>query len=143
MSRALRVLATLAFVSQLWPEGSGSNLAPSYSSASIVNSASNQAPLSANAIATVYGTNMAYDVASVCILPYALRRCADLLRGSTVKASTTIGFPHGGHTTAVKVAEAERALADGGDELDMVVNISQVLSENWHYVQQLLKNGKK
>ena len=37
-----------------------------------------------------------YDVASVCIMPYYLRRCADLLRGSTVKASTTIGFPHGG-----------------------------------------------
>lgn len=77
-----------------------------------------------------------YDVASVCILPYALARCADLLKGSTVQASTTIGFPHGGHTTAVKVAEAERALADGGQELDMVVNISQVLSENWDYVRR-------
>jgi len=75
-----------------------------------------------------------YDVASVCIMPYALRKCADMLAGSTVKASTTIGFPHGGHTTAIKVAEAERALADGGQELDMVVNISQVLSENWAYV---------
>jgi deoxyribose-phosphate aldolase len=63
-----------------------------------------------------------YDVASVCIMPYYLRRCADLLGGSSVRASTTIGFPHGGHTTAVKVAEAERALADGGQELDMVVN---------------------
>ena len=76
----------------------------------------------------------AYDVASVCILPYALPRCAELLQGSTVKASTTIGFPHGGHATAVKVAEAKQALADGGEELDMVVNISQVLSENWSYV---------
>lgn len=77
----------------------------------------------------------AYDVASVCILPYALRRCADLLAGSTVKTSTTIGFPHGGHTTAVKVAETKQALADGGEELDMVVNISQVLSGNWDYVR--------
>ena len=76
-----------------------------------------------------------YDVASVCIMPYALEKCADVLAGSTVKASTTIGFPHGGHTTAIKVAEAERALADGGQELDMVVNISQVLSENWDYVR--------
>src|SRR5262249_46677907 len=75
-------------------------------------------------------------VASVCILPYALKRNAGLLEGSTVKASTTIGFPHGAHTTAVKVAEAEHALADGGQELDMVVNISQVLSENWHYVER-------
>jgi deoxyribose-phosphate aldolase len=77
-----------------------------------------------------------YDVASVCILPYALRHCAELLRGSTVKASTTIGFPHGGHTTVVKAAEAERALADGGEELDMVVNISQVLSGAWDYVRR-------
>lgn len=77
---------------------------------------------------------LAYDVASVCIMPYYLRRCADLLRGSTVKASTTIGFPHGGHTTAIKVAEAEQALADGGEELDMVVNISQVLSGAWDAV---------
>jgi len=77
-----------------------------------------------------------YDVASVCILPYALKRCAEFLKGSTVKASTTIGFPHGGHTTTIKVTEAEQALADGGEELDMVVNISQVLSGNWHYVQR-------
>lgn len=75
-----------------------------------------------------------YNVGSVCIMPAYLKRCAELLSGSTVKASTTIGFPHGGHTTAVKVAEAERALADGGEELDMVVNISKVLSEDWDYV---------
>jgi deoxyribose-phosphate aldolase len=58
-----------------------------------------------------------------------------LLAGSAVKASTTIGFPHGGHTTAIKVAEAERALKDGGEELDMVVNISKVLSGDWTYVR--------
>ncbi len=78
---------------------------------------------------------LAYDVASVCILPYALDRCAEILAGSTVRSSTTIGFPHGGHTTAVKVAEAERAIADGGEELDMVVNVSKVLSEDWDYVR--------
>jgi deoxyribose-phosphate aldolase len=75
-------------------------------------------------------------VASVCILPYSLRRCAEILRGSNVRASTTIGFPHGGHTTAVKVAEAMQALDDGGEELDMVVNISKVLSGDWDYVQR-------
>lgn len=80
-----------------------------------------------------------YDVASVCILPYYLKRCADILRGSAVKASTTIGFPHGGHTTAVKLAEAKQALADGGQELDMVVNISAVLSGSWDFVRQDVK----
>ena len=81
------------------------------------------------------GVALEYDVASVCILPYCLRRCADILKGSTVKASTTISFPHGGHTSVIKRAEAERALADGCEELDMVVNIGQVLSGNWDYVR--------
>jgi deoxyribose-phosphate aldolase len=76
-----------------------------------------------------------YDVASVCILPYYLKRAADLLAGSTVQPSTTIGFPHGGHTTAIKAAEARQALADGGTELDMVVNISKVLSGDWDFVR--------
>ncbi len=75
-----------------------------------------------------------YDVASVCIMPYYLKRCAEILKGSGVKASTTIGFPHGGHTTAVKLAETLQALDDGGEELDMVVNISKVLSGDWDYV---------
>jgi len=78
---------------------------------------------------------LAYDVASVCIMPYFLKECAEMLKGSTVKASTTIGFPHGGHTLAIKRAEAERAVADGCEELDMVVNISQVLSGGWDYVR--------
>jgi deoxyribose-phosphate aldolase len=78
----------------------------------------------------------AYDTASVCIMPFGLKRCAELLAGSDVKASTTIGFPHGGHTTAIKAAETRQALADGGQELDMVVNISKVLSGDWDYVRQ-------
>jgi deoxyribose-phosphate aldolase len=77
-----------------------------------------------------------YGVASVCILPYALRHAADRLMGTGVKASTTIGFPHGGHTTAVKLVETRQALADGGEELDMVVNISAVLSGRWDYVRE-------
>lgn len=78
---------------------------------------------------------LAYNVASVCIMPYYLRRAADVLRGSTVKASTTVGFPHGGHKTATKVYEAQFALGEGCEELDMVVNISKVLSGDWDYVK--------
>ena len=73
-------------------------------------------------------------------LPYSLKRCAELLASSTVKASTTIGFPHGGHTTSIKVAEALQALSDGGQELDMVVNISQVLSGQWDYVRREIQD---
>lgn len=76
-----------------------------------------------------------YDTASVCIMPYALSRCAGMLKGSKVRASTTIGFPHGGQTTATKLSETAQALADGGEELDMVVNISKVLSGDWDYVR--------
>ena len=76
-----------------------------------------------------------YDVASVCIVPSYLRRCAERLAGSDVKASTTIGFPHGGHATKAKVAEARIALDDGAVELDMVVNLHHTLSGSWDYVQ--------
>lgn len=82
---------------------------------------------------------IAYDVASVCILPYFMRRCTGLLSGSTVKPSTTIGFPHGAIHTKFKVAESEQAIADGCEELDMVVNISQVKSGNWSYVSDDIK----
>lgn len=82
---------------------------------------------------------LAYDTASVCTMPFCLKRCADLLRGSTVKASTTIGFPHGVNTTVIKAAEARQAIADGGEELDMVANISKVLSGDWGYVHDDIK----
>jgi deoxyribose-phosphate aldolase len=80
-----------------------------------------------------------YNVASACIMPYYLKRCAEILKGSTVRASTTIGFPHGGHTTATKLAETRQALQDGGEELDLVVNISKVLSGMWADVESELK----
>jgi deoxyribose-phosphate aldolase len=79
-----------------------------------------------------------YNVASVCILPYALARCAELLAGTGVNASTTIGFPHGGHTTAIKLAEVHQALNDGGQELDAVINISKARSGDWKYVRDEL-----
>jgi deoxyribose-phosphate aldolase len=75
-----------------------------------------------------------YDVASVCLMPYYLPRCVAVLRGSDVKASTTIGFPHGGHKTVVKLFEAERAMEDGAEELDVVVNVSKVVSGDFAYV---------
>ncbi len=76
------------------------------------------------------------DVASVCILPYFLPRAAELLAGTTVQPSTTIGFPHGGHATAVKLAEADQALKDRATELDMVINISKSRSGDWSYVRR-------
>lgn len=77
-----------------------------------------------------------YNVASVCIKPYAVPLAVQALAGSTVLVGTVIGFPHGSHVTAIKVAEAQQALADGARELDMVVNIGKVLSKDWKYVTE-------
>lgn len=76
-----------------------------------------------------------YQVASVCVKPYGVRRAVDALKGSGVLVGTVIGFPHGGHLTTIKVAEAEAAMADGAVELDMVVNIGKVLSNDYGYVR--------
>jgi deoxyribose-phosphate aldolase len=80
-------------------------------------------------------TAAAYDVASICIMPYYVARCTEILQGTTVLPSTVIGFPHGGQATSTKVSEAKTAIADGAIELDMVVNISAVLSERYDYVR--------
>ena len=64
-----------------------------------------------------------YDVASVCVRPADVARARAILAGTDVAVGTTVGFPHGNHLTATKVFEAERALADGATELDMVIQI--------------------
>ncbi len=69
-----------------------------------------------------------YDVASVCCRPADIARAAELLRGTDVHVGSTIGFPHGNHATEVKVLEAQRALADGATELDMVIQIGALKS---------------
>ena len=75
-----------------------------------------------------------YHVASVCIKPYAVKMAAGMLQGSDVMVCTVIGFPHGNSRVDVKVFEAERAIDDGAEEIDMVVNTGKVLSEDWDYV---------
>jgi deoxyribose-phosphate aldolase len=76
-----------------------------------------------------------YKVASVCIKPFATALAARILAGSEVAVGTTIGFPHGGHKTSVKVYESEQAIGDGANELDMVINIGQALGGEWDAVQ--------
>lgn len=80
-----------------------------------------------------------YGVASVCIMPFGVAGCAQLLAGSPVKASTVIGFPHGGQVASVKRAEAEQALRDGAVELDTVINISRARDGDWRYIREELK----
>ena len=80
-----------------------------------------------------------YHVASVCVKPCHVLLAAELLRGSDVRVGTVIGFPHGNSTTTVKVAEARQALQDGATELDMVINIGEMRSGHYTYVQDEIK----
>lgn len=79
-----------------------------------------------------------YNVASVCVKPYAVPQAAELLKGSDVLVGCVIGFPHGNSSIAVKVYETQQAIKDGAIEIDMVVNIGKVLQEDWAYVEKEL-----
>lgn len=77
-----------------------------------------------------------YNVASVCIKPYAIPLAVDALKNSDVLVGTVIGFPQGNSTIAIKVAETLEACDMGAKEIDMVVNIGKVMSGDWAYVKQ-------
>lgn len=76
-----------------------------------------------------------YNVATVCVKPYAVTMCKDALQGSDVAVCSVIGFPHGNSATSIKVAESELALREGATEIDMVINIGKALGGDWDYVR--------
>lgn len=78
---------------------------------------------------------IAHDVASICIMPHYLALCIERLQGTTVLPSSTVGFPHGAQTSFTKRKEAEELIQIGCQELDMVCNISAVLSSDWGLVE--------
>ena len=80
-----------------------------------------------------------YDVATACIKPYSIKLAKSILDGSDVGVCAVIAFPHGNSTTAIKVQEAEEAVAAGASEIDMVVNIGKVLGADWDYVSDEIK----
>jgi deoxyribose-phosphate aldolase len=80
-----------------------------------------------------------YNVASVCVKPYAVKKAAHKLDGSSVHVGCVIGFPHGNSSTKVKVFEAEQACLDGATEVDMVINIGKTLGGDWDYVETEIK----
>lgn len=80
-----------------------------------------------------------YQVASVCIKPYAVKRAAELLRGSGVLVGAVIGFPHGNAATEAKRYETELACRDGAAEIDMVINVGKALSGDWGFVERDVK----
>lgn len=77
-----------------------------------------------------------YNTASYCIRPMDVAAAAKALAGSTVNVCTVIGFPHGSTTTATKVFETQDAISNGATEIDMVMNVSAMLSGDFDYVEQ-------
>ncbi len=69
-----------------------------------------------------------FGFASVCVNPFWAGVTAEVLQGASVRVCTVVGFPLGANQTAVKVAEARQALADGATELDVVLNVGALRS---------------
>lgn len=77
---------------------------------------------------------IAHDFYAVCIPPFFVGRATRNLHGTNVKLATVVAFPYGYAETAVKVQEIRRAMDEGADELDIVINLSAVKSGDWAYV---------
>jgi deoxyribose-phosphate aldolase len=77
-----------------------------------------------------------FNTASYCIRPMDVAAAAKALAGSTVNVCTVIGFPHGSTTSATKVFETNDAIANGATEIDMVLNVSALLSGDFDYVEK-------
>jgi len=80
-----------------------------------------------------------YDFFAVCVPPTLVKNSVSILAESRVQVATVIGFPFGYSVTAAKVAEAERAIADGAAELDVVINLAALKGGDWKYLQDEMK----
>jgi len=80
-----------------------------------------------------------YDFMSVCINPKFVATAAKELEASDVKVCTVIGFPLGANTKEVKVFEAKNAIDNGADELDMVINVSDLKDKNYKTILEEIK----
>ena len=80
--------------------------------------------------------------ASVCINPYYVKYAKEQLKNTNVRVCTVIGFPLGQNTMDVKIYEAKDAEKNLADEIDMVINISEVKNKNYDYVYEEIKNIK-
>ena len=76
---------------------------------------------------------------TVCIQPYWVKYAKELLEGTEVGITTVIGFPLGANTTEIKVAEAKQAVAEGASDVDMVINIGALKSEDYDTVLNDIK----
>ena len=84
---------------------------------------------------------MKYNTASVCIPPCYVKQAADYMQGK-IKVCTVIGFPNGNCTTATKVFETKDAVANGADEIDMVINVGWLKAKEYDLVLDEIKQIK-
>lgn len=82
-----------------------------------------------------------YGFAAVCVPPYFVRECKNQLRDSKVKIATVVGFPMGYSATPAKVEEARRAIDEGANEIDMVINIIALKSGDYNYLRNELTSA--
>ncbi|NNC95327.1 MAG: deoxyribose-phosphate aldolase [Chitinophagales bacterium] len=75
-----------------------------------------------------------YEFASVCIPPYFVKKAAQMLTNEKPRVCTVVGFPFGYSCTPSKVEEARKAIDEGANEIDMVVNLAAVKDQNWNFV---------
>ncbi len=92
-------------------------------------------------IKAIADDGMKYNTASICIPPCYIKRAKDYV-GDKLQLCTVIGFPNGNMTTATKVFETKDALANGADEIDMVINIGELKAKNYDYVLNEIKEMK-
>ncbi len=85
-------------------------------------------------IKTICSEAVIHGFKAVCIPPYFVPKAVNILEGTPVKVCTVVGFPMGYSTTASKVEEIKRALAEGADEVDVVVNVNAIKDGNWNFV---------
>ena len=83
-----------------------------------------------------------FDFMSVCVNPAYVPLAAKCLDGSTVKVCTVIGFPLGMNLTRTKVEEAELAIKEGADEIDMVINVGMLKAGHDQYVEEEIRELK-
>ena len=82
-----------------------------------------------------------YGFAAVCVPPYWVRECKNQLRDSKVKIATVVGFPMGYAATPAKVEEARRAIDEGANEIDMVINIIALKEGDYNYLKNELTSA--
>lgn len=81
-----------------------------------------------------------YGFFSVCVNPYYVPLVSESLKGTDVKVTSVIGFPLGASTTEIKALETKKSIADGADEIDMVINVSALKDQDYDYVLNDIKS---